>query len=489
MEYPKNGSVLIIDDKYSEIESLLRVLNQNKVPTFYFNGDISHFPDDGFENIRLVFLDINLDSDTESAGNERIIISKLIAVLRNAINNKNGQYVLATWSSMADTYYESLVAAIKEDEAKEASRRVLQKHPVGIIKINKSNMQTDGVYDLDKIQTHIKNTISESTFLPYYISWENMVLEASKNVLNSFDNVTDQHTDIARVLALFARGSNMVENTSGTNEILQYGFAPLSTMLVHELQNSIASEVRLELIDEEKKTELLEKVKALGAQNGISREEEAKINTLYHIDTQINGCSLAGCGSNGLVYLYNDYLSKCCTTHECDVKWAEDLHIKIFDNDLKSGFLTFKRGIFEQAYSLLPKEERNKLSKDDYVLSQIQAVQQSEVIPIFLEISPACDIAHNKRKKMRLIFGVMIPAEIGYKPTGNTFAGEILIQYRQKNYNVIFDLHTITGINMNVFSDITPIFRFKKEYVTEIQHSVATHISRPGIFNMGDYSK
>ena len=39
MEYPKNGSVVIVDDKFEEVEDLIVELSKKNVPTYYFTGN------------------------------------------------------------------------------------------------------------------------------------------------------------------------------------------------------------------------------------------------------------------------------------------------------------------------------------------------------------------------------------------------------------------------------------------------------------------
>ena len=485
MEYPKNGSVLVIDDRYDDIASLLRVLNKHKVPTLYFNGDIDDFPEDGLENIRFVFLDLELENDSGNAGQEKFVISKLMAILRKAINKNNGQYVIAAWSSMISNYFIPLQEAIEKDKNKEHKSQ-LNVYPQDIISLSKADMKTDGEFDIEKIKNSIEASITKNTFLPYYISWENMVLESSKKVLNQFDKISDTQTDIAKIIALFAKGSNMVKDDSSTNDILQYGFTPLSSMLIDELQSNIANEVRLELIDEATKNKIVEKVKKLSTSEQITDEQRAKINTLFHIDDS-GTCS----NSNGQVYLYDDYLHISCSTSKCNIKWAEDLKTKIFDQVAqKTGYLKINQKRFQDQYDELDSTAKGQLkkSKEQYIQDEIKEKIKIAVIPIFLEISPACDITKNKRKKLRLIFGVMIPIDLRYESKGDNFTKPSLtIQYQGNSYEVVFDLHTITGINLEAFQSLKPCFRFKKEFVTEIQHQAAVHMSRPGFFNMNDY--
>ncbi len=111
-----------------------------------------------------------------------------------------------------------------------------------------------------------------------------------------------------------------------------------------------------------------------------------------------------------------------------------------------------------------------------------------------------CDFVQGKRKKLRLIFGLLIPYNFqnilaeetklrAIHIIGDNIITTPIINYDQKTYQVIFDLHTVTGINEEAFSRMKPIFRFRKELLVDVQQKVASHIARPGFFNMNDYLK
>ena len=85
----------------------------------------------------------------------------------------------------------------------------------------------------------------------------------------------------------------------------------------------------------------------------------------------------------------------------------------------------------------------------------------------------------------------MYPYSI-YVEGKNNFKGENyiytpIIEYNGVPYKVVFDLHTVTGINEEALSDANTIFRFRKELLVDIQQKIASHIARPGFFNMNDY--
>ena len=127
-------------------------------------------------------------------------------------------------------------------------------------------------------------------------------------------------------------------------------------------------------------------------------------------------------------------------------------------------------------------------------MNQIKKPFEETSIPIFLEFSPDCDFVQGKRKKLRLVFGLLYPYDT-YTSGEKVFNGDYylytpIIEYAGKPFRMVFDLHTVTGINEDILEENTNIlFRLRKELLVDIQQKIATHISRPGFFNMNDYLK
>jgi hypothetical protein len=472
MEYPKNGSVIIIDDKYDEVSELIKVLNKNKVPTLYFNGDINDLPDDGFGNIRLLFLDINLDGDSYQGTNKPQIIGKLMQILKTIVNSNNGQFILIIWSTMSSTYFEDIQNEIINDKAKDTP--FLNNHPSLILEVNKTE-----VSNITLIQEKINEVLNDNdSFLKYYILFENMIHESTKEVLNDLDLISTDDKNILKVLSFFSDSKSLDQADKNPTNLLSEAFSNISHMLHEKIESKTKNITRYNDYSQE---EIVNYADSL--ESDPNEKDIAILNTLYHIVKKESNIL-----ESGNVYLYQNFLKKCCTTTGCDIKWAEKLNEKIFDRSQKS-FIKIKQKFFEEKFNELAPQVKSTTSKEDFINESIENYKKDDIIDIFVEVSPTCDVAQSKWKKLRLIFAILIPNEIKYELKGDNFynCNNLLIDYEGKSYNLILDLHTVTGINFDVFSDINTIFKFKQELIVDIQQRIANHISRPGFFNMNDY--
>ena len=57
---PRDGSVLIIDDRVEEALPLLKLLSQGGVACTYYSGKDNELPERPIQKIRLAFIDIQL---------------------------------------------------------------------------------------------------------------------------------------------------------------------------------------------------------------------------------------------------------------------------------------------------------------------------------------------------------------------------------------------------------------------------------------------
>lgn len=472
MEYPKNGSVIIIDDRYDEVEKLIKVLNKNKVPTLYFNGDIEELPDDGFNNVRLFFLDINLDGDSYQGTNIPQIIGKLMTILKQTINSNNGQFVLVIWSTMSNTYFDDIKNAILEDKTK--ANPFLNNHPSLILEVNKRD-----VTDIALVQNKINSMLNDNdSFLKYYILFENMIHESTKEVLNDLDTISTNDHNILKVLSFFSDSKSLDQTSKNPDTLLSEAFSNISHMLHSKIESKTKNITRFNDYSQE---EIVDYAEELETSPNI--KDIAILNTLYHVNLKKDKKL-----ESGNVYLYENFINKCCSSQECNVKWAEKLNEKIFNPEQKS-YLKIKQKIFQDKYDQLPPQEKSSISKNDFIKQEIQYTKTNKIKNIFIEVSPTCDVAQGKWKKLRLVFALLIPNEITIEQKGDNFynCNGLLIDYEGNPYRIILDLHTVTGINFEVFSDIETIFKFKQELIVDIQQKIANHISRPGFFNMNDY--
>lgn len=63
-DLPQNGRIVIVDDQIVQALPLMNYFSKNKVPFTYFDGSAENLPKQGFDDIRILFLDVNLSGDT-----------------------------------------------------------------------------------------------------------------------------------------------------------------------------------------------------------------------------------------------------------------------------------------------------------------------------------------------------------------------------------------------------------------------------------------
>ncbi len=466
MEYPKNGSIVIVDDKYEEVEGLIRVFSSKGIPITYFNGEIDKLI--SLNGTRIVFLDLDLKLGTRDS-EEQDIISNVFANLKKIIPKNNGGYILVIWSSRESELGEKVENEIKQRQEEKAP--LLNEYPLGIVRISKHDVAIlkDGkfTFNLEDIETKINGLVSNNNILNLIAYWENKVTEASKNVVSHFYEITQTEDKQKLLLTLFADSSSP-EGSLDENTIIAPAILPMSVLLSDQL-SSKGNAHSLSAIGSELKALLEQKEK-------IDLESVAGINTFYHLDKEIS-CNNAP----GSVYLYQTYMDDhSCSSQNCSTKWAEDLPAPMLDE------IKIK---VDKCIKLEKDDENHNVT--DTERTQKQKDIEDNIVPVFLEFTPDCDYVQGHRKKLRLIFGLMYPIKVGVKIELSKNKGSYielpLIQHEGNIYNIVLNLLTITGINEDAFCSMTPIFRMRKELLVDIQQKIASHIARPGFFNMNDY--
>lgn len=582
MEYPKNGSVVIVDDKIEEVEDLIVELSKRNVPTYYFRGNHSKLHRK-LNNIKVIFLDINYEDS--GATTPTAVTDNLVKIIKNLINKKAQDYIIITWSTTTESYHERLQERLQglydlADRLKETPKEILYKMPKHIFSINKEDVKTDDIFDVVKINEVINAVVPSQDIMNLAIHWENNVLEAAKKVLCNFDIMATTEEEQKKVYALFADSISQKKYLTKDN-IIGPALAPISALLSDQLSMNKNTKELQDIGND--------LITILSSDHKVDIDTVSKINTFYHIDTNIF-CNNAP----GTIYNYNDFLKESCTSQECSTMWAEGLEDKIKSkitpqinvadykesyyanykalNDLllkfdkKKTFFWNIENIFSNEYDktiekiiietyaefnddtektahsglkiyvrtvnkkiqeeiiecqvdfvfkskldekikllLSPKNNfddlqfdiKIKLIQNHYLIYKMNKIKEpfeKESIPIFLEFSPDCDFVQGKRKKLRLVFGLLYPYD-QYTEGQTVFNGDYyvyspIIEYNSKPYRMVFDLHTVTGINENILENnhVTDIlFRLRKELLVDIQQKIATHIARPGFFNMNDY--
>jgi hypothetical protein len=111
----------------------------------------------------------------------------------------------------------------------------IYKLPKKIIGIKKGDVKdSNGNFDLIKINQEINSAIDDNDILNLSITWENNVLDAAKNVLRNFKSVAPSDFEQKHMFALFAKATTEKGSLTESN-IINPSLLPISTLLTDQL--------------------------------------------------------------------------------------------------------------------------------------------------------------------------------------------------------------------------------------------------------------
>src|SRR4030042_3927052 len=146
MNIPENGRVVIIDDKVKEEGlPLIKALTRINVPTIYFTGKLEELPGEPLKGIRVVFLDIVLGTDGQSAKTQ---VSTAVNVLKRIIDINNGPYLLIAWTKNKE-HLENIKDALSD------------RPPICVLDLEKSSCKNRDGYSVSKIERRIKSELKK----------------------------------------------------------------------------------------------------------------------------------------------------------------------------------------------------------------------------------------------------------------------------------------------------------------------------------------
>lgn len=202
---PLNGRIAIIDDKIKQALPLMRVLSKNNIPyVFYEGNDVRFLPNVPENDIRILFLDLNLLGGRDNQPKE--IRSALYSVISHVISADNYPYMLILWSRQEKEYIDILEDLFKND-LKNCS-------PIAIKNYVKSDFfpnyaeEEDESADSDKILIELKKILKGFPAYGYIMQWENCIHnsadETIQDVFHDFHSQDNWKNSANCILDMFA---------------------------------------------------------------------------------------------------------------------------------------------------------------------------------------------------------------------------------------------------------------------------------------------
>ncbi|XOB42355.1 MAG: hypothetical protein ACKKMP_03280 [Candidatus Nealsonbacteria bacterium] len=450
----KTTNVVVIDDVYDEVKSLLKMLNHEGIGLVYYNGtDYKEFPTKPLKGVRLLFLDFVLGTDGQSSRNK---ISTLMGVVKKVISKDNGPYIILAWTKH-DVPTDDLLTLFKEEILKDPQFP----QPVVIVNLEKNKCMKNP----NTINKKLNEKFGDENILKFILYWENCARDALCDLLEilsdisrpmittgqSFDNYS-ANWNAQLEKHIFRIAETSLGKNIGANKNLLVAAQLALTIPFHDCAETLIK----------KNTRYSKKLvkKIISHKNEqYNLEEKARMNTFFLLASQEINKNI----QPGNVYKFNDVFRKIkCRNKNC------------YSNKIK---LT-KQGIVQEFYDWSNGPIKNYRNK---------AALLKKVIPILLEITPECDYAQKKWKTPMLVLGILWPTIFEnvlsansekYKP--NYVYKPLLIKYQNEVYYLTFNAHHIFNIGFRMFDSVEPILKTRKELLVDIQQWFSGHISRPG---------
>lgn len=433
---PINGRIAIVDDVASQALPLMQVLSKNNIPyTFYDGNDSDSFPEKPENDIRILFLDLNLLGGKVQRPKE--IRSSLINTLRHLLSPENYPYVLVLWSRQEHEYTE-VVEDIFEKELKDRAPIVIKSYVKSVFFPNFAD-EIDTTIDKQIILDELKKILAELPAYSYLLQWENQVH-------NSADET------IGDIFRDFHSCENWKENANCILEMLAKSY----------LEQSYEN---------------------------VTLETKTKASLLLLNDV------LYDCLENGI----NNNLFGCTEelTHNISDKEADTIACKINYRLLLSNNIDDIKQpgcVFKYFSSKKYKAHFEEILKDSCNCSDEEKKAMIEtMIPCEVVVTPACDYAQKKSKTNRLVQGFLIESKhvIGKKKKiknidNRTDAIYIspVFEHKNKHYVLVLNFRYFVTDDMATEKKNYPLFRLRGSMLAEIQSKLARHINRQGIINL-----
>lgn len=479
MELPNGGRIAIVDDCVNEIMPLISILNKQNISVVYYEGTKESLPSSPQTGIRLVFLDLRFGPVIDP----KTIVANAVKVLEKIISPKNGPYALVTWSSTGEKHTVALRNRLKKSNIA----------PEIIVSISKDEFfETVETVDIAKIEDALKASDLDSAEIsrvkddiigiiyPEGISTHKrfrpeMYDDLSKVILKSIKN--------AGLLELFVKWENEIGNAISDVTSGIFGFLPDGDTSNDKMQIVIDYLARnsLEQLyeDADDKDCLSAAVRELNSMYPFFYE-----NNTQGIDKEIKA-KFKKCKKN-------PYMSSNASSIN---SWKM---IRTSSGKNMPGQLYIDK---EKRFSWRYLIDEKKLKKENpdniqyeknYKIIEKDLVRNKEIIYILLNINGECETAQKKAPFMKLVPGVLIPAEV-YKTqnkanklidinnTKESFSKFAPIHYKEKDYIILFNLNQPLYIEFSEAVNYKILFELNRRYLMAVRQAIANNYAKQGV--------
>lgn len=497
MNLPMNGGVVVIDDNMQEALPLLKQLSKEGISYSYYDGSPHDYPENPLDSVRIVFTDMQLDGSSYGGNkSHKNVLGSLISGLNALIAKDNGPYIIFVWSKNESQYLLDFKKMVNEENA-------LDCKPLDIISMEKAEcFVTDYKEDEDgKIverdfvfrengQDILRQKLSEKlelidAFVLLY-NWENGIKVSAARTIDRIDSLNPYYGDNwnSNLKSLFYEISKAYAGKTLRNDntdVIHNLYLALWDMLqgiteaiMLEKSSQVNNISCLKLDDENKDEEILETISEKGNEYKLTAGSKkyfvyANKNKIYSGDKikkikSVNGAERTVEEEEMKKRLIEMYKKRCANVNSL-LLLRNDFYM-----DKRPGNVYLDISGREKQFV----DENNV--QDEDTREKIKAIE--------LEVSPICDFSQNKRSKVRILPGYMVPDEFWEKNNAEYYYVSPVISYEGNEYKMVFDFKEFTSEKLDYLDDRQPIFTINDDLLHVIKEKMFSHGSRSGIVSL-----
>lgn len=472
MNLSKNGKVVIFDDQYNAVKGLIGALSKENVPyLFYQDEGGEDLPDSPIQNVRFVFLDLELVTGQKMP--DHSIISAIGARLERILE-KGNKYILIYWSTKESKYRELLELSFEN---------VLKDYkPIIKLSLNKVEALNQGNNIIEYIRNEINSKSDNFKLFKIFALWENIVNDSAGKLINDFTELIpmiDWDKKAKFVLHKLAEAySGKQIKVKSESDRLRDSLFTLNHTLIDSLENSIMD------CDLNTYGEVIQNIPNIQEQIDLSSEINTRLlisnlefranvpGGLFFIDDKINFLK------NEITNDYNREISnpKIPDAHIENVRQKAKRKFDKRTEDLNAYEKNIIASYNNIVNSLLFSKEQNSKELMSSILS--------DSVKIELNISPLCDFAQDKMPCVRILPGLLLNAkfieDINQKNAYN-YVSDARIKYKTDFYYLVFDFRYLYSVNESQLKSTILNYKLRDQFLADIQLKLGSHINRAGI--------
>jgi hypothetical protein len=535
IQLPKDGSIVILDDKIEEALPLIKILSKNGIASTYYSGRTDRdLPENPTQKVRLFFVDIRLFEATDIKSTTQ----NILRILDRIIPDNNGPYIMLVWSKHEDAYSKeletevmssafskkpikllyltkaqyfelkkdtSLINDLVDEVGKSLETRLESDNIMAIKKTIEESMTmyTKTIWEakpnaLEEITTALENKLKAEETFNLFTVWENCVNSASGKIVNNYSTIcnTDENWGNNFKYGFFkmahARLGKTI-NTADNDELIRNALKTLNysflDIVENELQqiNEFSGIVNInrnyiEYIREKNSKKIKIHWNIITDKYDIYiNDRKVKSNSKYEDLNKSYNSLNAQEDVITIKEIIEDFLAikpNINTKLLIDFNIPESIHPgNVYFREVND---LIKRKELLKNYFNGENDNGKKFINTDgiYIVGDNEL---AEIKFIELEITPACDYAQGKQIKARLLPGLLVPEKyIEYiKNREYLYLNLPIIKFKQLCYQPIFDFRLLKSADFT--NVMNPKFRIRKEVCADIQSRLSSHASRIGI--------